>query len=296
MTATDPHVLLIRLAAPLQAWGSVSRFSNRDTDSRPTKSGIIGLCAAAMGMDRTDLLGDLARVRYGVRADHPGEPVRDYHTVGGGRYPLSPRDLVTDHRRAAAVSASLDAATGASFGSHELAGWYGAPKKIDTDPVSGTLVSGELSRTALITERWYVADAAFVAALQHPDREFLETVADALERPKRLLWLGRKSCPPSGTLAAGVHAGTIEEVFRTTPLLPWPGSPRRSLVEPRPWAWIEVEADTQGAAPVNDQPLTFDPACRAHGTRWECRTRITIDPADQTDEAATTSPWKGIIP
>ncbi|WP_433916954.1 type I-E CRISPR-associated protein Cas5/CasD [Streptomyces sp. NBC_01744] len=268
------HVLLVRLAAPLQSWGLVSRFSRRDTHNRPTKSGVIGLCAAALGYDRAEELGELAAVRFGVRADHPGTPVRDYHVVGAGTYPVRPRDIITDHRRAAALSAGMANTEGDAFGHHELAGWYGAPKYIVSERDSGALVSKQLSRDALITERWYLADAAFVAALQHPDRDFLKTVAAALERPKRLLWLGRKSCPPSGTLAGPLSTGTVEEAYQSTALLPSRGVGARP--SPRPWAWIEAAPGTAAAAPVQDQPVTFDANRRTHTTRWETRTRVTI--------------------
>ncbi|MCX5417833.1 type I-E CRISPR-associated protein Cas5/CasD [Streptomyces sp. NBC_00059] len=271
------HVLLVRLAAPLQSWGVASRFAaHRDSHVRPTKSAVIGLCAAALGRDRTDPVDDLAALAFGVRADHPGTPVRDYHTVGAGRFPLRPRDVITDHRRAAAVAASMAAADGPGFGHHELAGWYGAPKKITADPVSGALVSAELSRAAMITERWYLSDAAFVVGLEHQDRALLEDIAYALEHPKRLLWLGRKSCPPSGTLAAEILPGTIATAFAAKLLLPGPDGPDTS--GRRPWAWVQVPSGTRGALQVNDQPVSFDPARRAHVTRWEARTRITIAP------------------
>ncbi|MEV8534666.1 type I-E CRISPR-associated protein Cas5/CasD [Streptomyces sp. NPDC051211] len=270
------YVLLVRLAAPLQSWGAGSRFSHRDTHSRPTKSAVIGLCAAALGRDRTDPVDDLARLQFGVRADHPGTPVRDYHSVGAGKYPLRPRDIITDHRRAAAVAKSMEAADGPGFGHHELAGWYGAPKKIAADPVSGALVSGEVSRTALITERRYLSDAAFIVGLQHEDQALLEEIAHALEHPKQLLWLGRKSCPPSGTLAAGILPGTIAEAFAAKRLLPGPDGPDSS--GRRPWAWIQTVPGARGASQVNDQPVSFDPARRVHATRWETRTRVTIAP------------------
>ena len=41
--------LLLRLAAPLQAWGADSKFETRKTAREPTKSGVIGLLAAALG-------------------------------------------------------------------------------------------------------------------------------------------------------------------------------------------------------------------------------------------------------
>ncbi|MGY0462888.1 type I-E CRISPR-associated protein Cas5/CasD [Kitasatospora sp. cg17-2] len=281
------HVLLIRLAGPLQSWGIKGRFAQRDTHTRPTKSAVIGLCAAALGLDREDPLDELGSVLFGVRADRPGTPVRDYHTVGGGTYPVRPRDLVTDHRRAAVVEAlgeavgdTGDGAT-ASFGSHALASWYGAPKKIAADPRSGVLVAGEVSRHAMITERWYLSDAAFLVGLQHADRALLERIAHALEHPKHLLWLGRKSCPPSGDLFVGLTPGTLPEVFAGRALLPSADDGERV---PSPenggtrWAWIESPQPLPGVGPVRDQPGRFLADGPVHRQRWESRHRITIAP------------------
>ena len=61
--------LLLRLAAPMQAWGSRSKFDDRDTEAEPTKSGVLGLCAAALGIDRADPIDDLTRLSFGVRID-----------------------------------------------------------------------------------------------------------------------------------------------------------------------------------------------------------------------------------
>ncbi|RDG36637.1 type I-E CRISPR-associated protein Cas5/CasD [Streptomyces corynorhini] len=288
--APETHVLLIRLAGPLQSWGVSSRFAHRDTHARPTKSGVIGLCAAALGLDREQPLGELATVLFGVRADRPGTPLRDYHTVGGGTYPLRPRDLVTDHRRAAALETETDGVTRTGtpagpaapepspFGRHALEAWYGAPKKIAADPVSGALVSGEVRRHAMITERWYLADAAFLVGLQHPDRALLERVAHALEYPKRLLWLGRKSCPPSGELALGIEPGTLTEAFERTALLPADGIEPASARDNRLWAWIESPHPLPGVGPVHDQPVRFDANGPVHSLRWETRHRVTIAP------------------
>ena len=41
--------LLLRLAAPLQSWGADSKFEVRKTNREPTKSGVLGLLAAALG-------------------------------------------------------------------------------------------------------------------------------------------------------------------------------------------------------------------------------------------------------
>ncbi|MER7755273.1 type I-E CRISPR-associated protein Cas5/CasD [Kitasatospora sp. NPDC097643] len=76
--------LLLRLAAPLQSWGETSQFNERDTAPFPTRSGVIGLLAAALGRKRGDDIGDLAALSLTVRVDRPGVILRDLHTVGGG--------------------------------------------------------------------------------------------------------------------------------------------------------------------------------------------------------------------
>lgn len=73
--------LLLRLAAPLQSWGVGAKFDRRETQRLPTKSGVVGLLAAALGRKRTDSLEDLNALSMGVRADQEGELLRDYHTA-----------------------------------------------------------------------------------------------------------------------------------------------------------------------------------------------------------------------
>lgn len=77
-------VLVLRLAGPLQSWGDSSRFVTRGTRREPTKSGVLGMVAAALGRGRTDSVDDLAALRFGVRVDQPGTVARDYHTVATG--------------------------------------------------------------------------------------------------------------------------------------------------------------------------------------------------------------------
>jgi CRISPR system Cascade subunit CasD len=75
--------LLLRLAAPLQSWGTTSRFKKLTTEREPTKSGVIGLVAAALGRERDADLTDLTELRFGVRVDQPGELLQDFHTAHG---------------------------------------------------------------------------------------------------------------------------------------------------------------------------------------------------------------------
>ncbi|MGB4780269.1 type I-E CRISPR-associated protein Cas5/CasD [Microbacterium sp.] len=92
--------LLIELAGPQQAWGSRSRFATRATELAPTKSGVIGVIAAALGLERTAPLDRFRGVRFGVRIDQPGRVEQDFQTTrsldGVRPFPLSHRYYLAD--------------------------------------------------------------------------------------------------------------------------------------------------------------------------------------------------------
>ncbi len=73
--------LLLRLAAPLQSWGSSSKFEIRTTEKMPAKSGVVGILAAALGLRRDADLSRLNALKFGVRADREGEDIIDFHMV-----------------------------------------------------------------------------------------------------------------------------------------------------------------------------------------------------------------------
>ena len=91
--------LAIRLMGPLQSWGYDSQFDYRKTGLMPTKSGIAGLCCAAMHIPRGSERekGFLHRFRevnmlaVSIPRRHPTKNketlevrrLRDYHTVQG---------------------------------------------------------------------------------------------------------------------------------------------------------------------------------------------------------------------
>jgi CRISPR system Cascade subunit CasD len=76
-------VLLLRLAGPMQSWGTQSRFSHRDTGLEPSRSGVVGLLCAALGRPRDHSLDDFAigKIAMAVRVDREGRLMRDYHTA-----------------------------------------------------------------------------------------------------------------------------------------------------------------------------------------------------------------------
>ncbi len=79
-----PHYLPMRLEGLLQSWGDSSRHGNRSTKDFPTKSGAIGILAAAMGYPRTHSLDEFVSLKMFVRVDRLGRIMSDFHTAGSG--------------------------------------------------------------------------------------------------------------------------------------------------------------------------------------------------------------------
>jgi CRISPR system Cascade subunit CasD len=73
--------LLLRLAAPMQSWGRASKFDRRLTEQEPTRSGVLGLLACAMGLRRESSLSVFDSLRFGVRIDQVGRLGVDYQIV-----------------------------------------------------------------------------------------------------------------------------------------------------------------------------------------------------------------------
>ncbi|WP_338760717.1 type I-E CRISPR-associated protein Cas5/CasD [Nocardia vulneris] len=106
-------VLLLKLAAPLQSWGVASRFARRDTQQYPSKSGVLGLIAAAQGRRRTDPIEEqLVGLGFGVRIEQPGRLIRDFQVAisldGHKQYPLSQRYYLSDAVFLAAIEGDLN--------------------------------------------------------------------------------------------------------------------------------------------------------------------------------------------
>lgn len=93
-------VLLLQLSGPLQSWGDASFFSRRMTQREPTKSGVVGLLASALGRSREDSIADLAQLELGVRSDQPGVVMRDFQVErsmdGKKTMPLTHRFYLAD--------------------------------------------------------------------------------------------------------------------------------------------------------------------------------------------------------
>lgn len=157
------NTLFLRLEGPLQSWGERARWSVRDTSPEPTKSGIVGLLACALGWNQDDDLRKLSsKIRVGVRCDKPGTRLVDFHTVGGG------------YEESMLLTAE------------------GKPKYIPNTKTPHTEP----------THRAYLFDASFWVAVQ-ADEKTITRLEFAVQNPTWPFYLGRKSCPPAVPVFAG---------------------------------------------------------------------------------------------
>lgn len=79
------NTVFLRLAGPMQSWGTESRLQLRRSDAYPSKSGVIGLVLCAKGVPRGSAVAEMQSLNdllMGVRIDHPGSLDWDYHTAG----------------------------------------------------------------------------------------------------------------------------------------------------------------------------------------------------------------------
>lgn len=228
--------LTLLLAGPLQSWGEVSRHMTRSTLAHPSKSGVLGMLAAALGRGRGEDLSDLAALRLAVRIDQPGQLLIDYHTVSGA----SQAPLLPGGQR-------LPTADG------------------------GSLRPGESTK---VTRRYYLADARFVAAVEGDD-ELLGQEWEALAHPRYPLYLGRRSCPPSRPVRLRLWRATslIDALTRTPWMAAEHITQRHRDPEVRLPVVVEDEA---GGEAFNDQPLTSPPFRRRYASRLARHTTVSV--------------------
>ena len=160
-----PRFLILRLDGPMQAWGTHTYEDFRPSNLYPTRSGLLGLLAACLGIERIDLDGQsnlAASVEFSVRIDSqvqrfgreliankPGVKMPDFHTVMNAR-------------------------------------------KVD----------GSVNKHPVVSRREYLFDAAFTVTVgERPEARYtLDLIAVALRRPCYTPTLGRRSCPPARPL------------------------------------------------------------------------------------------------
>ena len=76
--------LILNLKGPMQAWGIHTYEDFRPSNLFPTRSGLLGLLGACLGIDRRDHVGldQLASsVEFTVKVEQGGIKISDYHTI-----------------------------------------------------------------------------------------------------------------------------------------------------------------------------------------------------------------------
>lgn len=98
--------LVLRLAGPMQSWGTQSRYMHRDTGDYPTFSGVLGLLSAALGRTRGSDPSDLTALDMAVRVDRAGCRMTDFHTAADakGVSQLTHRAYLADARFTVALT------------------------------------------------------------------------------------------------------------------------------------------------------------------------------------------------
>lgn len=169
--------LLMRLYGPLASWGEIAVGEVRHSAVHPSRSALLGLLGAALGIERDDDAGQQALIqgyRFGIKLECVGSPMRDYHTVQRG---VAARKVRFRTRRQELLASKVD-----------------------------TILSG----------REYRCDSLAVVAIEAMEGapHSLAELQAALRQPRFPLYLGRKSCPPALPLAPSlVQAGTLREAL-----------------------------------------------------------------------------------
>ncbi|MBI4705395.1 MAG: type I-E CRISPR-associated protein Cas5/CasD [Deltaproteobacteria bacterium] len=182
-------VVLLRFDAPLMSFGGVLVDQHNKTDAFPYRAMLTGLIANALGLLRADASlheAIQARLRYAARRDRAGSVLVDYQTVD-----------------------------------FDPAGSMGSDLAWTTCAVIEERKGGDAAAGTHIRYRHYLADAIITVAftLDPPGTApTLRAVSDALQRPARPLFLGRKCCIPSGPIWLGEsEAASLRGAIETAP-------------------------------------------------------------------------------
>ncbi len=169
--------LLFQVYSPLVSWGEIAVGGERLSARHPSKSAILGLLAAALGIKREDedLHNNLFKsLGVAIKLYSGGSLLSDYHTT---QVPKQEKNVI-HHTRKSELSRK---------------------NKLE----------------AVLSRREYRCDALCVVAIYCKDDEMsLGEIEKALREPKFHLYFGRKSNPPALPLSPFIiEAETLKEAF-----------------------------------------------------------------------------------
>lgn len=118
-------------------------------------------------------------------------------------------------------------------------------------------------KSAYVTHRYYLADAAFLVGLEGDDA-FLEEIRDALLHPYFPLFLGRRSCPPEGRIVLGIrHVGLMDALQNE----PWLNEGLKKQKNTQLQYILDAASDEKEDTLLRDRPLSFNQEKRQFGFR-----------------------------
>lgn len=167
--------LCFRLHGPLASWGDIAVGERRPSSPHLSRSAVLGLVAGALGIrrDDADAWGELDRmIGFASRTDAPGELLIDFHTAQGPDEKLLRAQAGVARKAGAPWHRPATRRAELAFRRHEL--------------------------STLLSSRQYRVDAVWTSALwlcSERSPWSLEQLADALQRPHFVPYLGRKCCP-----------------------------------------------------------------------------------------------------
>lgn len=132
----------------------------------------------------------------------------------------------------------------------------------------------ELERT-YVTQRHYLEDSVFVAAVGSEDDAWIDEIGEALKRPYFQQFMGRRSCPVPADCLLGIQP---VDVLTALMELPWQAAGwYRKRMKYRVQLVIHADAELlpDGAGTLRrDRVLSFSPAGRSFAFREEGRTVV----------------------
>ena len=119
------------------------------------------------------------------------------------------------------------------------------------------------AKSAYVTHRYYLADAAFLVGLEG-NYAFLERLQDALLHPYFPLFLGRRSCPPEGKVVLGIRDAALMDALQNEPWL-------NEDLKRQPKTSFQFILDAAPSEKENtilrDKPISFNQEKRQFGFR-----------------------------
>ncbi|MCC6227322.1 MAG: type I-E CRISPR-associated protein Cas5/CasD [Microthrixaceae bacterium] len=148
---------------------------------------------------------------------------------------------------------------------------------------------GKIAKRAIVTERFYLADAAFTVALTGDD-DVVRELSRALARPRWAPYLGRRACPPAEPFVLGVT--TDEPVALLEHRLPVVRRVRAGGTTVR----FHVDDPSGSHRPLRDRPGERSGVWASYTTR-PVREWATALPAERfTDDPFTLPAYLATVP